>query len=1119
MEPDPRYEIVNAIASGDFATVYRARDRELGREVAIKQIHQQFLSDPRQLERYWREAQLLASLQHPNILTIYDIVRPRGWLILELMRGNLHTIAKGEPIDLDYLRAVLICCLRALKFLHANGIVHGDVKPSNMLVDPQNRVKLGDFGLARRATGEEGSLLKGTTKYMAPELVSNQFGPRGPASDLYSLGFSAYELMCGAQFESLFPGLSTFGSDRQIAWLMWHAAADRNLPPINRVLEGVPEDLARVIQGMVVKDQTRRYQSADAVLRHLRAGAARVPPVEEKDPRTEAAAAEEARKKRLVRIGAIFAVVVSLVLSVLMLLPGKPEPTAEEKPEPTRGIVRNVYPDERTLVLERSDDGRPEEIPIKLRDEILINDKKHLFRDLQPGDRATIEYYRDEQGRRITRIVAFRPEARQGRIAAIEPDEGKITIALGAGEDQVTVRVPASVDILFNGQEQLDGKPVTLAELHVDDRVVVYDIGEETGRVATGLEVKRVVTVEGTIRDVDLSKGELTVAPAEGDPSELVVLPFAPKCKITINHRNELGGRLLKPEDLAPGDRATVSHDTHVVQVDAYRILGQAGVVEKVHYAADALEVKIEGQRKATRFLIGPKSQITLGGQPAELTDLRAGDLVDVTHDAPGSKNPEVLTIAASRPPNPSRWAILVGIQNYEDASLSTLDYPVADAKLLEQTLVGRYAVPANQVLLLADPSQVRLEQGVTGLLDRVKPDDEVILYFAGHAYRDDQGTIYLAPKNFDLSRISSSGVSLQWLVDQFEQCAAKKKLLLLDSSHSGSGADLAKEPSTAEMLQTLEAPPGRAPLRTVTAIASSSKGQRGLPWPDKQHGLFAYSVSDGFSGTADANRDGRLEATELFAYLEGSMKSAAAEIGQAQTPKLFLPDASPPRLSEKAKGSLRKLAAYLAQDRIELFEVNLEYSIAQKLAAGELEPKLLYSLLLLKARDWTEAERLLEELSIADPDLLLPLQGQAWLKFQKRTYADGVEKLAQLVTKIPAPRRPADSYSPQAQHVFEWAGRLREFAAVAVPENFRLPDSILRQLDAAIAAHPTQAAALYQQGRDHTRQILEEIDKRIETGDGAEQSRARIERRQLTRYASFPYDQARAQILAGLDK
>ena len=109
----PRYEILDTIASGEFATVYRARDRELGREVAVKQIHPQYLADPRQLARYWQEAQLLASLQHPNILTIYDVVRPRGWLILELMRGSLKQAAEGDPMDLDLLRVVLANCLTA----------------------------------------------------------------------------------------------------------------------------------------------------------------------------------------------------------------------------------------------------------------------------------------------------------------------------------------------------------------------------------------------------------------------------------------------------------------------------------------------------------------------------------------------------------------------------------------------------------------------------------------------------------------------------------------------------------------------------------------------------------------------------------------------------------------------------------------------------------------------------------------------------------------------------------------------------------------------------------------------------------------------------------------------
>ena len=224
MQAPERYEIIESIASGDYATVYRGTDHELNRDVAIKQIHQQYLDDPKQLERYWQEAQLLASLQHPHVLTIYDVVRERGWLILELASGSLPNLLGGRGIDLKDLRLTLNYTLHALKAMHEHGIVHGDIKPGNMLVDRNQRVKLGDFGIARRLAGDDGSVVKGTTKYIAPEIVSDQFGAVGPHSDLYSLGFTAYELMCGEHFETLFPGLNMYGRDQQIAWMMWHAA-------------------------------------------------------------------------------------------------------------------------------------------------------------------------------------------------------------------------------------------------------------------------------------------------------------------------------------------------------------------------------------------------------------------------------------------------------------------------------------------------------------------------------------------------------------------------------------------------------------------------------------------------------------------------------------------------------------------------------------------------------------------------------------------------------------------------------------------------------------------------------------------------------------------------------
>ena len=345
MSSDSRYELLEKVGGGSFATVYRARDTELGREVAVKQIHEQYLEMPDQMERYWQEAQLLAQLQHPNVITFYDIDRERGWLIMELMQGSLADRITTAPLDLKSVRTSLAHCLRALKYLHAQGIVHGDIKLSNLMVDARKRIKVGDFGLARRVSDEDGSLLKGTTKYMAPELVSEDFGEIGPASDLYSLGFAAYELMCGPNFETLFPGLGAFGRDKQIAWMMWHAAPDRKLPEISRVLEGVPEDLALVVQKLATKDQSERYATADEALSDLQIDLRIVKqggpeqPVEEPDNR---------------RTIAIAAFAFSLILSLVVLfLPsgdnGPVEPT--DTGEPVSGVVGRVQIDDGYFVI------------------------------------------------------------------------------------------------------------------------------------------------------------------------------------------------------------------------------------------------------------------------------------------------------------------------------------------------------------------------------------------------------------------------------------------------------------------------------------------------------------------------------------------------------------------------------------------------------------------------------------------------------------------------------------------------------------------------------------------------------------------------------------------------
>jgi serine/threonine-protein kinase len=1122
MDARPRYEIVDTIATGDFGTVYRARDRELGREVAIKQIHQQFLSDERQLARYWQEAQLLASLQHPHILTIYDIVRSRGWLIVELMRGSLKQVTQGEPIDLDFLRVALACTLSALHFLHGNGIVHGDVKPSNLLVDAQNRVKLGDFGLARRAASEEGSLLKGTTKYMAPELVSNQFGPVGPASDLYSLGFSAFELMCGNQFDSLFPGLATFGRDKQIAWMMWHAAPDRQLPEINRVLQGVPDDLARVIQRLVVKDQSRRYQSARDVLQDLRPGAVSTI-ADDKGP-TPLPPPPPRRKQILIFSGAFFAV---LLTSLALFWKSGPPPRPPGPPPPTEGVVRNVYPEERELVLEV--EGKPRQLTIKQRDRIEINGHSSLLRDLEPGDLVSIRTLRDEAQVPFSEILARRAQMHRGRVAAVKADEGTFTFSISEGELQgkkIVAELAPKAAVSFNGKDQLDGHPVRVADLQTDDRVEVGHLAGESGHPdkAVKLVVQREVKFSGILRSVDDSKHELTFAVGESANPELFTLPYAPKCQVTINGRQFLAEQLVKPADLKPGDKAEVLHDLQIVRIDATRILGTAGVIQKAEYPHRIMEVMNEGATAATTYVVSKTCNISLGGQPAEFEDLRVGDVVDITHDNVEAKMPEARVISARRPPQANRWAILIGTQDYEDATLSKLKYPVADVKLLQEVLIQRYGVPVDQILALTDESHVRLEQGIPAFLGRVKAESTVILYVAGHAYKcEDDEKIYLAPKNFSFKNMPADGLPFSWLVEQYEACPAQEKMLFLDCSHEGDGADLKLEPDSSSVIRSLPVSSTRAPLKTITGIASCKREQHGLDLPAKEHGLFAWFLAQGYSGLADKNRDGRIEPTELFTYLSQSMPAAAAELKKQQDPEFWPPDSRPPRLTEDAKVKIRKLATYVGQDRPDYAAVSTDFNSAQEAAGPELEPKLVAGLILLQGKTTVlrdKAKAMFEPIAVEHADQWWPPLALAWLSFEEFKYPVGVTQLVDGLKRIKPLKDPNAPYPEVVQRAFTWIGQLREFAAKAATENRRPSAAALEALDAAIAEHGADAQRCYQAGKAKSQAVMDGFDQKIRASeDTGERLRLGIERRQLPRYATFPFEDAKQDILGGLDR
>ncbi|MDH3717047.1 MAG: protein kinase [Planctomycetota bacterium] len=1111
----PRYEILGQIAVGDFATVFRARDKELNREVAIKQIHPQFLADQRQLERYWQEAQLLASLEHPNIMTIYDIDRSRGWLILELMNGSLGDMAAGEPVDLDFLRVALVCSLQALKFLHQNEVIHGDVKPTNLMVDRRNWVKLGDFGLAQRASDDQGSLLKGTTKYIAPERVSDQFGPVGPAADIYSLGFSMYELMCGQQFDSLFPGLNAFGRDQQIAWIMWHAAADRPAPEISRVLDGVPDDLAGVIQRMIEKDPARRYASADAVLADVKAGmgyAAKGPTEQEL---AAAAEAEEVAQRRRRRKRLWAAAAASILLSLAMLFwPQAQPPKPVSKLSATEGVIKHIYPgDPNRFVL---DNLRT----IKLRpvDQLYLNDQTAEFAALQKDDRVKVSVHEDEATQPFQEIRVTRPRMDRGEIVSVQPSRGTFVMQYTTDDgktDQRVLLVPDSVSLRFNGANKFRGGPFQAGDLRKGDRVTVRHDAQDDQRVVLELSVVRVIRTRGTAQGVDKDTNQLTLVNEDG--GQRVSLELSGRCEVVINGRQFVRNKPLQPSDIRQGDQVEVFHDTHVVKIVAERLVTYNGTLSKLVTSRRALEISLDGDQQQKMFAVDPQCQIRLGDDQVDLEALRTQDRLTIRCDAADLARPLALKIDAKRPVRRQQWAVIIAVQDYDDASLSPVTHLREDARRVQQVLIDRYAVAADQILMLEDPSAASLRSQLANFLQRIGNNAKLMVYVASHAYVDGEGVPYLAPRDFQLLRIARSGVPLTWLTGQIDASAAAEKVILLDTCHAGSGADLRRQPSSAEQAAFLNAKPQAAALTSATVITSCQEGQRAEV--DGQRGRFSETLVSALSGAADKNGDHHVSIDELHAHLNDGLR---AKTEGRQAPGKLVPRAAKgSRLSEEAVAALRQLSVLLGEEPLDLAVAQALVATVQQAAPDEPEAGLLMGLLQLKARKPDEALKTFLAVRRQHPDQLLPLEGMIWGLCQQKQYRRAVSGLVRIVVKLPQQVAADGELKGDAGRILPWVGRIREFAGDAPSARDRPAASELEKIDQAVAARGSAALRNYEQGRQHVRKQLQAIDKKIDAAlSKAERLRLqRFERPKLSNYVSFSEEAAAQRVLDGIEE
>jgi serine/threonine-protein kinase len=253
---DGRYKVLSRLGSGGMADVFLAEDQQLGRKVALKLLHRRFAEDPGFVERFRREAQAAAVLQHPNVVGVYD----RGayddtyYIAMEYLSGRSLKQLIRQEAPLDPIRAIelTIQILQAARFAHRRGVIHRDLKPHNVIVDDGGHAKVTDFGIARAGASdmtETGSIM-GTAQYLSPEQAQGH--AVSAESDLYSIGVVLYEMLTGRV---------PFDAESAVTIALKHVS-EAPVPP-SHINPDIPPELDQVVMWSLNKNPADRPRSAD----------------------------------------------------------------------------------------------------------------------------------------------------------------------------------------------------------------------------------------------------------------------------------------------------------------------------------------------------------------------------------------------------------------------------------------------------------------------------------------------------------------------------------------------------------------------------------------------------------------------------------------------------------------------------------------------------------------------------------------------------------------------------------------------------------------------------------------------------------------------------------------